>query len=225
MKSIFTLFLSLLFISSFTQNFHFEPTSVLNKTIVLDNMSDLNIDIIRENTVDTLYLKYELITNTLPSEWAAGYCDNHGCWGTLPESGEMSPMFEDLNSYIKLSIFPNGIDGSGVVEYFVYEDGHYEDGLLMTFNVDTPGFVGITENPIATFQFYPNPFTNELYIQSSSPINEISVYDITGRLVSSSSPLDTDQMRLDSQKWNSGIYLIEKKTTDGKIETRKVSKK
>ena len=226
MKSIFTILLSLmLFTSAFAQNFYYEPTSVLNKTIVVDNLSDLKIHIIRENTVDTLHLKYELITNTLPSEWSAGYCDNHGCWGTLPLEGEMSPLYEDLNSYIELSIIPNGVEGSGTVEYYVYEAEHYEDGLLMTFNVDTPGFVGITENPISTFQFYPNPFTNQLNISSSSTINEVAVHDITGKLVNKSSGFHSNDANLDSQDWNSGIYLIEITTSDGLVETRKVSKK
>lgn len=223
MKSIFTLLVVLFAAQSFSQNFHFEPTDELNKTINTDNISDLHIDIIRETTVDTLYLAYELITNTLPEDWYVGYCDNHGCWGSLPESGVMSPCYGDLNSYIKLSIGPNNVEGSGTVQYFVYEVGHYEDGLLMTFNVDTPGYVGIEETSQNSLNIYPNPAQNFIQWQSDSELAQLSIYSMTGQLLEEYRNLNTIN-QIDISYLNNGIYLIKTLNKSGESFTQKLKK-
>lgn len=220
MKRIFTLLIFIIALTSFGQNFHFEPTDVLTKTIGSEGMSDLNIDIIRNNTIDTLYLEYELVTNTLPEEWYQGYCDNHGCWGSLPESGYMSPCYEDLNSFIKLSIDPTGIDGSGTVEYYVYETGHYEDGILMTFHIDTPGFVGYKELTNQSISFYPNPAMNYLNLQSDIQISKINIFSLTGQLIESYNSIES---RLDISFLQKGLYLINLIDINGNEVTSKLT--
>jgi len=223
MKSIFTLLIVLFAGQTFSQNFHFEPTNELNKTIYTDNISDLNIDIIRESTVDSLYLEYELITNTLPENWYQGYCDNHGCWGSLPESGVMSPCFEDINSYIKLSIDPNDIEGSGTVEYYIYEVGNYSDGLLMTFNIDTPGFVGMEETAQNLLVFYPNPAQDFIKLQSDSELEQLSIYSMTGQLLKEHNNLNTFN-QIDISYLKNGIYLIKTINKSGEAFTQKLKK-
>jgi len=225
MRTIFTFILIGLLAAVQAQNFTFEPAASIAKTISVSDISDININIIRSNNVDTLWLEYELISNTIPEDWYAGYCDNHGCWGSLPESGDMSPMYEDLNSYIRLSINPEGLDGSGVVEYFIYEIGHYEEGMLMTFIIDTPGFVGFNELQRNTISFHPNPFVNQLNIRSENNIIEINVYDIMGRLIEKTNYSNQNEVQINSRNWQSGLYLIEIKDNFGQRETRKLTKK
>jgi hypothetical protein len=207
MKRIFTPLFFLIITFSFGQNFHFEPTNVLTKVINSESMSDLKIDIIRDASVDTLYLKYELITNTLPTEWYQGYCDNHGCWGSLPESGTMSACFDEFNSYITLSIDPLEIEGSGTVEYYIYEVEHYEDGLLMTFNAETPNYVGINQLSQSAISFYPNPASDYLTIDSQEEIKEISLYNLTGKLIQRFEN-GYNKNTIDISSFNKGMYLI-----------------
>jgi len=209
MKYIYSLILVLMISLLNAQNFTFEPTDNISKTIITNDISDIQIDIIRSNEVDTLWLEYELISNSLPSEWYSGYCDNHGCWGTLPDSGYMSPLFDDLNSYMRLSIHPNGFDGSGMVEYYIYEIGHYEDGMLLTFNIDTPGFVGLNEVAENKTLLYPNPFSNQINIISSSNIKEINVFDMLGRWHTKIESFQHDEILIDSRNWQKGIYIVE----------------
>lgn len=223
MKRLFTLFIVLLSIQGIGQNFHFDPTNVLNKTINSSGNSDLNIDIIRDNTVDTLYLEYELITNTLPEEWYQGYCDNHGCWGSLPESGYMSPCYDDLNSFIKLSIDPAGYEGSGTVEYFVYEIGHYEDGLLMTFNIETPGLVGIEEVLENQISVYPNPASDFIQVHSEVELDHLSIFSLTGQLVQVFNNPKANR-NLNISDLESGIYLMKTKDISGLVFTQKIKK-
>ena len=225
MKIYFTVILLSFFSLLQAQNFTFEPASSIAKTISISDISDININIIRAETVDTLWLEYELISNSLPEEWYAGYCDNHGCWGSLPENGYMSPMYEDLNSYIKLSINPEGLDGSGIVEYYIYEIGHYEEGMLMTFIVDTPGFVGVNGIQENHTSFHPNPFSNQLTINSNQNIIEVNVFDIMGRLLEKIDAEYQTQLQINSSHWPRGIYLIELKNESGQGITRKLTKK
>lgn len=224
MKKTFTLIFSLMILTSFSQNFTFSPTSELSKQIISTDVSDLNIDILRESSVDTLHLEYVLIMNTLPSEWYAGYCDNHGCWGSLPENGVMSPLFDVFNSFIKLSINPNNIEGSGTVEYYIYEVGDYDNGQSMTFNIETPGFVGIADISGLEFDFYPNPVQNQLIVRSEKTIKQISVFDLTGKSIFQITENINSSLHIDAQQWQSGIYLLEVIDHNNNKETRKVIK-
>lgn len=223
MKKFFTIIIFLIVATTYAQNFHFEPTNVLNKTINPNNISDLNIDIIRDATADTIYLEYELISNTLPNEWYQGYCDNHGCWGSLPESGVMSPCYEELNSFIRLSIDPNGIEGSGIVEYYVYESGQYDNGLLMTFNVDTPGFVGLSENHFPELEVYPNPANDFIKLVSNSIIHKASIYNLTGQHILEI-PTHIMHNKIDISAIKGGVYLIIAIDRYGNQMTKKVLK-
>jgi len=225
MKTLFTFIAFLLITVLHAQNFTFNPTETLIKTIVTDNMSDLNIDIIRSENVDTLYLEYELLMNTMPSEWYVGYCDNHGCWGSLPESGAMSPMYEDLNSFIRLSINPNFVEGSGTVEYYVYETGDYDNGMLMTFIVDTPDYVGLGKVSGLEFTFFPNPIRNKLIVKSEENLTQISVFDLTGKVIYQSKGLITHQYQIEARQWLSGIYLLEVVNSKNMKEIRKIIKR
>jgi len=209
MKYIYSLILILMISLLNAQNFTFEPTDNISKTIIPNDISDIQIDIIRSNEVDTLWLEYELISNSLPSEWYSGYCDNHGCWGTLPDSGYMSPLFDDLNSYMRLSIHPNEFDGSGMVEYYIYEIGHYEEGMLLTFNIDTPGFVGFQELTENKTLLYPNPFNNQIHMISNTNIKEINVYDMLGSLHKKIESVQHKEIEIDSRNWQKGIYIVE----------------
>ena len=224
MKIIFTLLATLFIMVAHSQNFTFEPTDTLEKTITASETSDLNINIIRNPTVDTLKLEYELITNTLPEEWYAGYCDNHGCWGSLPESGAMSPMFDVFESYIKLSIGPNEIEGSGTVQYYVYETGDYNNGLVMTFHIETPGYVGLTSITGLQFQFYPNPIEDRLNIKSEEQLKQISIFDLTGKMIYQENNPSSLNIHINAIQWQTGIYFLEVINENGMIEIRKLLK-
>jgi len=225
MKTIFTLLATLIIFNVQAQNFHFEPTDTLEKTIAVDDVSDLNINIIRHDNIDTLRLHYELMTNTLPEKWYQGYCDNHGCWGSLPESGEMSAMYDDLNSFIKLSINPNEVEGSGTVQYYVYQVDDYDNGLLMTFNIDTPGFVGIDDIAGVDFKFFPNPIENQLFIESNEQISKISIYNLMGKVIFQKEHHIFARNTIDASQWQSGIYFLEVVNAKGITETKKLVKR
>lgn len=206
------------------QNFHFEPTNELSKVIGISGSSDLRLNILRNPAVDTVWLEYELITNTIPDDWYRAYCDNHGCWGSLPESGQMSPLFDEFTSYITISIDPYSINGNGTIEYYIYETGDYENGQTMTFNVETEGFVGIENRLSENLSLSPNPFHNYINISTEQLISEINVYEITGKRIQNISSISNNQYIIETSHFNNGIHLLEIIDILGNKVTRKMTK-
>lgn len=224
MKRIFTILLLMIGILQLSgQNFFIKPTNELSKVISLSEASNLRLNITRNTVVDTVWLEYELLTNTIPDAWYRSYCDNHGCWSSLPESGYMSPLFEEFTSYIEISIETYNIIGSGTIEYYIYEVGDYENGQTMTFNIETEGFVGIKEQWIENLSIAPNPFSNFLNINSDQLIQEINIYEITGKRIESISSIYNTQHTIRTSHLNNGFYLIEIIDIIGNKHTQKVA--
>lgn len=224
MKRIFTFLLIITTLQLSSQNFYFEPYNELSKVIGISGSSDLRLNILKNPAVDTVWLEYELVTNTIPDDWYRSYCDNHGCWSSLPESGQMSPLFDEFTSYITISIDPYSISGDGTIEYYIYEIGDYENGQIMTFNVETEGLVGIKDRFTENLSLSPNPFHNYINISNEQLISEINVYEITGKRVQNISSISNTQYTIETSHYNSGIYLLETIDILGNKVTRKMTK-
>ena len=80
---------------------------------------------------------------------------------------------------------------------------------------------GINDNLMADFNVYPNPVKDRLYIETSTQIQSIEVYDIYGR-VQNLRNSETQKLRnsIDVSNLNSGIYFVKVKTEEGNIVKR-----
>lgn len=72
----------------------------------------------------------------------------------------------------------------------------------------------IKDNQITHFIAYPNPFNESIVIESESLIQDILVYDITGKTVFSES-FNTSNLTINTINWKSGVYFI-------KIENQRI---
>lgn len=93
------------------------------------------------------------------------------------------------------------------------------------------GGLDIDEHEIAnhTIKCYPNPFTSEITIEFIKPVEELSIFDLSGRLLLVVKPNSTDKKYV----WNgrnsaglpvpTGIYILKARTATGVI-TYKVMK-
>lgn len=75
-----------------------------------------------------------------------------------------------------------------------------------------------------TYQIFPNPFESTIQIISKSMINEITVIDMFGKIVSKNNAVESNQMNIDLSQLNTGLYLIKINTADEMI-THKIIKK
>jgi hypothetical protein len=73
----------------------------------------------------------------------------------------------------------------------------------------TSSTAGIYENKLLSFEMYPNPVSDKLNIQlpSGSEKAEVSIFDYTGRLVSSKT-ISSNDTSIDVQSISNGIYII-----------------
>jgi hypothetical protein len=69
---------------------------------------------------------------------------------------------------------------------------------------------------------YPNPTTETLWFKSSVPIEQITITDLTGRLMSIKKP-NSKQFNVSLMGYSSGVYLVMIKTNKGEI-VRKIVK-
>jgi hypothetical protein len=70
---------------------------------------------------------------------------------------------------------------------------------------------------------FPNPVQNTLHFQSSSPIEQVIIYDISGRILFQTSKVCETFEVLDISLLANGIYLVKVKTKEGEV-IRKIIK-
>jgi len=97
----------------------------------------------------------------------------------------------------------------------------YSDKVLPAFkNLATETSVN-PENK-SSIQIYPNPVTDRLQIEASDPIQNLQIYTIDGKIISSSTP-NSNRTILNLTPFRTGIYLI-RILTRGQIFTEKIIK-
>ena len=79
----------------------------------------------------------------------------------------------------------------------------------------------VNDNLMDDFKVYPNPVNDRLYIETSTQIQSIEVYDIYGRIQNLRNS-ETQKLRnsIDVSDLNSGIYFVKIKTEEGNIVKR-----
>lgn len=95
----------------------------------------------------------------------------------------------------------------------------------MNGTVTVTSTAGISENNLLSFEMYPNPVSDVLNIQlpTGTEKAEVSVFDYTGRLVSSKT-ISSNDTSIDVQKISKGIYMI-RVATNTKIGVQRFIKK
>ncbi len=84
--------------------------------------------------------------------------------------------------------------------------------VLLTQN---PNAIG--SNKIDALSVYPNPVHDVLHISSANNLQQVEIFDITGRQV-----LTTNQTDIDVSSFNKGYYLVKALLTNKKVITRKI---
>ncbi|MFH1160393.1 MAG: T9SS type A sorting domain-containing protein [bacterium] len=70
---------------------------------------------------------------------------------------------------------------------------------------------------------YPNPVQDNLMIRANADIKSICVYNSLGVKIQEIAT-DTKELNVNTSSWNSGMYLVEIKTTNG-VTTKKILKR
>ena len=82
----------------------------------------------------------------------------------------------------------------------------------------------VGENNLASLSVYPNPAVGETFVTlENAGLNEVSVYDLQGRLVSSMTYVANagEQVRLSTEMLNAGVYFV-RVSSDSATQTAKL---
>ena len=82
----------------------------------------------------------------------------------------------------------------------------------------------VNENGVASLSIYPNPAVSETYVTiENAGLNEISVYDMQGRMVSTMNCVASvgEQVRLSTETMTTGVYFV-RVSNDGAVRTAKL---
>jgi dienelactone hydrolase len=114
-----------------------------------------------------------------------------------------------------------------------FEDGSYDVTLTVTNDwgctktfTTTVNILGVSINEFdfVDVDLYPNPFNNELTIESEQVLEQISITDASGRLIYMETPFNSGLIRVDASAWSNGIYFITIQNSNGQLVTEKLIK-
>lgn len=85
--------------------------------------------------------------------------------------------------------------------------------------------LGVADFDIGIQISFVNPIQNELKIESSQSLREVSISSVLGQLVYSETNQEATSVAIDSRQWNSGIYFMKVVTDSGHTKSYKLIKK
>jgi hypothetical protein len=161
------------------------PSHTVAFTALFDQLNGSTIYQLNTGSKKIL-LKWERLSVNLPAGWTGSICDNVSCFGDIPAGSIMDSVAPAEKGFLILDIDPGTVKGAGVVKMYVYQDGYYNMGDTLTWNI-TSSSVGIddlsTTNAIIV---YPNPAKDRIQIDlqnSGTGIDFGYILDAMGREV------------------------------------------
>jgi hypothetical protein len=115
----------------------------------------------------------------------------------------------------------NGLNPGDVLYVRVYEYGNNAFGNFGICAYDH-SVAALSENIIEGLQYYPNPVNNSLYIKAKSNIENISLFDISGKEVLNMIP-NHPEIQVDMSRLQKGVYFV-KISIDGSLSSFKIVK-
>lgn len=78
----------------------------------------------------------------------------------------------------------------------------------MNGTIEVQAILGIDDVNKVTFEYYPNPTTDILTINAGDVIDNIAVYDMSGKLVMQSDNAGNSNSKIYMQNYNAGTYFV-----------------
>jgi hypothetical protein len=111
-----------------------------------------------------------------------------------------TPWFEDINGDGKRDLF-SGNAGGGI-----------------TFFSSQSPFVGLTEHKTNNLRLYPNPACDEIIIEMNEPVEEIRVFDLTGKKYNLEYDIYNLKTLVHVGHLSDGFYIFEIRTISGLMQ-------
>lgn len=110
-------------------------------------------------------------------------------------------------------------EGIGTSTGIITLGEYFEFYWLLT---DFSNSLGLTEQSKIQTKIYPNPFSDKIQIQNSEEIKELQLFDLQGKLISTTQNLDELNSKLSSL--NNAVYFLKIQFKNNQSETIKLIK-
>jgi len=138
-------------------------------------------------SLDLIIFYLSVTIDTLGGDLVASGGSNY-IWNTSATDSTITPDTNGL--YVVVSTDANGCADTA------------------TFNVTYIASTGILDNSISTISIYPNPVNDMLNISSSDNIKSLEVKDLLGRIVYSSTDINSKSISLNTSNFSNNVYLL-----------------
>jgi hypothetical protein len=210
----------LLMIAAFMQaqvSYSLSPSRAVAFTALFDQLNGSTIYQLNTGAAKIL-LKWERVSVAIPIGWTGSICDNGSCFGDIPVGSTMDSVAVNEKGFLTVDIDPGAIRGSGVVKIYIYQDGYYNMGDTLTWNITSSALgiddLSVTDGIVA----YPNPVSEMLYIDLKTHVKEIysgTIVDELGREVIHF-PLSMQSNTIDIAGLKTGCYNLMVESGKGK---------
>lgn len=113
--------------------------------------------------------------------------------------------------------YPN----AGTNNNFTFYNNSNQQAIL---DISYGGFSEINSNYNSIYKVYPNPINDQVYIESTEIIDEVSIHSINGQLISQYKEVNELKLVVNTQNLIKGIYTISIKDKNGLIFVNKIIK-
>lgn len=166
------------------QSYALEPGDTVEMWGMMEDLATLTIE--QHNvTGDTLRLKWEKVSESVPQGWEASNCDNAICNTTLVDSGAMNPVYAGEYGLMLLHVTPHVNEGTAVIRYAVWDMAMPEQRDTLTYILHVDGTMGTASGgPQEPWRPYPNPATDAIRLRETDngPV-WVELMDTGGRTV------------------------------------------
>jgi N-acetyl-anhydromuramyl-L-alanine amidase AmpD len=204
-------------------------SSIYYHDLNVDWTSPLNIDSVRDGLTTDLSITNSL--TTLSANWDNSFDPNSGiqsyfyCIGTTPGDSNVVAFTSNMGAN---AVTHTGLNlTQGQMYYFTVRalNGAGLASIKTSSNgvlVDTTASTGISDFSMQHFQCYPNPATNEIFINCNAKVL-ITILDLNGKIVTEMTS-DSRNFKMNIEALNQGVYLLKAIDESGNLFTNKFLK-
>ena len=158
---------------------------------------------LKNNSDDTLLLKWTRKIETLTQGWSSAVCDKNFCYVPTVDTMHLLLAPGEISN-MDIHVYPMGIVGTARVTLKIEQMGNPENTVTGTylFNITTPIHAADRE----AIQLYPNPAPEYFHVNSPVVLGKIELYNITGEKAKVFYAYKNKRYYIDDIP--SGIYLV-----------------
>jgi hypothetical protein len=205
------------------QHFSFQPDRLHEATASAIEYSN-HIIFIENLTGGELILGWEKISVDFPGAWDADLCDYVGCYLGIPDNGTMSPIYDTIQGFLKLTINPNNTPGTGIAVFRVFDNKHPEVTDTCTFIIHATELTSMAERDSKDIlRVYPIPADDYLFAgHSLNKSVTLTIYDAQGRTWHKDPSVGQRDSKINLRNYPAGLYLVVLSSNEEIIERKKI---